>query len=326
MTVARTIRGTNGNDELAQNGRPQVQIFGLAGDDTIVLDRDDDLGGDNFVDAGKGNDTVFNAFEGGNEILLGRGNDTYIGTGFSFFNTIDVVRGGAGNDRFFVSTLLSTYVGDGGSDTFFSHGHKNDFDGGAGIDTISYEFRHEDSTVGDQGVTVDLNAQAALTGSNSREDFRSIENATGSLNSDLVIGSNGVNILSGLGGSDEFQGRGGNDLLIGGLGQDFLFGEAGADRFVFRSTSDSISGSADIIFDFSRTEGDRFDFAAIDADTTIQGNQQFSFIGAASFSGEAGEIRFSTGFLFADVNGNGISDMAVKVENATSLLSSDFIL
>lgn len=200
--MGKLIKGTNQADELRQNGEPDVTVIGGGGADTIVLDRDDDLGGDNVVDAGRGSDTVFNAFEGGNDIRLGGGADTYIGTGFSFFDTIDVVNGGGGADRFFVSTLTSTYIGAGGNDTFFSHGHKNDFDGGKGVDTISYEFRHEDTTVGDDGVIADLNAQAALTGSNSREDFHSIENVTGSINGDLLIGSNGNNTIKGLAGSE----------------------------------------------------------------------------------------------------------------------------
>lgn len=319
------IRGTNHADRIEQNNRPEMTIRALGGNDTIILDRDDDLGGDNFVDAGSGNDKVVNTFEGGNRINMGAGNDTYFGTGFSFFNTFDVVNGGAGNDRFFVQTLLSTYNGGIGNDIFFTNGHKNDFIGGAGIDTISYQFRHEDFAVGDEAVTIDLNAQAALTGPNSREDFSSIENATGSLNSDLIIGSNGRNVLKGLAGSDELQGKGGNDIMNGGLGQDF-FGEGGADRFVFQATSESQSGGADIIFDFNRAAGDKIDLLAIDADTTAQGNQAFDFIGAALFSGEAGEARFANGVLLVDTNGNRISDMVIEVQGLTSMQASDFIL
>ena len=324
--MGKLIKGTNRDDELSQNGQADVTILGFGGSDSIVLDRDDDLGGGNFVDAGKGNDTVFNAFEGENDVRLGAGNDTYIGTGFSFFNTIDVVNGGDGADRFFVSTLLSTYIGGRGSDTFFTHGHKNDFDGGAGIDTISYEFRHEDSAVGDEGVIADLNAQAAQTGSNSRENFHSIENVIGSINSDRLIGSNGNNTINGLGGSDELQGHDGNDILIGGFGQDFLFGEVGADRFVFQRTTDSLASGADEIFDFGRSFGDRIDLSAIDADSRTQANDAFTFIGASAFTGHAGELRFSAGLLLADTNGNLTADMAIKVDNQASMLGTDFIL
>jgi serralysin len=300
----------------------------LGGNDTIVLDRDDDLGGDNRVNAGKGNDTVVNSFEGGNAIVLGKGNDIYVGTGFSFFNEIDKVDGGAGNDQFFVSTLLSEYFGGNGNDIFRSHGHKNDFAGGSGIDTISYEFRHEDSVVGDENVTIDLNAQAALTGTNSQENFSSIENAIGSLNNDLIIGSNGANTLMGLAGSDELQGKSGNDILVGGLGQDFMFGEGDADTFVFRAVAESstVSSTRDIIFDFSRAEGDRIDLSGIDANTALGGDQAFQFIGIASFTGVAGQARFASGVLSVDVNGNGTADMTVEVQGPSSMVAADFIL
>lgn len=326
--MARIIRGTNGADRINQNGRPAITIQALGGNDTIVLNRDDDLGGDNTVDAGKGNDTVVNSFEGGNEIALGKGNDIYVGTGFSFFNQIDNVDGGAGNDQFFVSTLLSTYIGGNGNDIFRSNGHKNDFVGGNGNDTISYEFRHEDSAVGDENVTIDLNAQAALTGSNSQENFSSIENAIGSLNNDLIIGSNSANTLMGLAGSDELQGKSGNDIMVGGLGQDFMFGEGDADTFVFQAVADSstVSSTRDIIFDFSRSAGDHIDLSGIDANTSLRGNQAFTFIGTAAFTGEAGEARFSNGVLSVDVNGNGTADMTVDVRGLTSMLATDFIL
>jgi len=175
-------------------------------------------------------------------------------------------------------------------------------------------------------VAVDLNAQAALTGTNSREDFRSIENVTGSINDDLLIGSNGNNTIKGLSGSDQLQGHDGNDVLIGGFGQDVLFGEVGADRFVFTLTSDSVVGSSDKILDFGSSFGDKIDLSAIDANNHTAADDQFSFIGSAAFSGRAGELRFSAGFLQADTNGNQIADMAIQVDNQTAMQVSDFIL
>lgn len=324
--MGKTIRGTERNDTLQQDGRVEVRIFGLGGNDRIGLDRDDDNGGGNFVDAGKGNDTVVNVFEGGNRIILGAGNDTYFGTGFSLLNGLDVVDGGAGNDRFFVETLLSTYKGGAGKDIFFSNGHKNDFIGGNGKDTISYQFRHEGSVVGDEGVTISLGENGALTGSNSSESLVSIENAIGSLNSDIVAGSSVANTLMGLGGDDDLHGLGGNDILIGGLGSDFLFGGTGADRFVFENTIDSPQGAADQIKDFSRAAGDVIDLSAIDADVNTTGNQQFNFIGSAAFSGNAGEVRFAGGILFGQTNGDAGFDMVIGVDNTGSMQASDFIL
>lgn len=320
------IRGTERADDLQQNGRVEVKIFGLGGNDQIGLDRDDDNGGGNLVDAGKGNDTVVNVFEGGNRIVLGAGNDTYVGTGFSLLNELDFVDGGAGNDRFFVQTLLSTYKGGAGKDVFFSNGHKNDFIGGNGNDTISYQFRHEDSVVGDEGVTISLGENGALTGSNSAESLVSIENAIGSLNSDIVAGSDVANTLLGLNGDDDLHGLGGSDILAGGRGSDFLFGGTGADRFVFENTIDSPQGAADQIKDFSRAAGDVIDLSGIDADVNATGNQQFNFIRSAAFSGNAGEVRFAEGILFVQTDGDAGLDMVIGVDNIAAMLAADFIL
>jgi Ca2+-binding RTX toxin-like protein len=323
--MAKLLKGTNRADELAQNGQIEVAIQGLNGADTIVLDRDDDFGGGNFVDAGKGDDTVFNAFEGENDIRLGKGNDTYIGIGFSFFNTQDIVSGGAGADRFFVSTLLSTYLGGNGNDVFFSHGHKNDFDGGAGTDTISYQFRNEDSVIGDEGVTIALGEGGALTGANSRENFASIENAIGSENDDIVAGSEAINVLAGLGGRDEMHGLGGNDIIDGGAGEDVLFGDAGADRFVFNSTND-IAGNGDFLADFSSRQGDKINVSAIDADARQAGDQAFQFIGNALPTGNGGAIFIQNGRISVDVDGDGSAEGFIGVNDVSLITVDDFIL
>lgn len=324
--MATKIRGTEGTDKVIQGNRTELDIRTFGGNDQIKLDRDDDLGGDNFVDAGDGRDVVVNFFEGGNTIRLGSGNDLYVGTGFSLLNFADVVDGGTGNDRMFVQTLFSTYKGGAGNDFFASTGWRNVFNGGTGNDTISYEFRHEDSTQGDTGVIVDLAFGATATGGQSREKLVSIENAIGSENADQIGGTNGANRLNGLGGDDEIFGFGGKDVITGGKGSDFVAGGTQADLFVFRSVAESRSGSFDEIADFSSADGDRIDLSAIDASTRAGGNQAFSFIGGAAFSGHAGELRFSGGFVTADTDGNRIADLVIQIDDTTSMVRGDFLL
>ncbi|CAN7658861.1 calcium-binding protein [Rhizobium sp. LjRoot254] len=323
--MARIIRGTNGNDRINQNGRFDLEIYGLGGNDTIVLDRDDDLGGDNFVDAGTGNDTVFNAFEGGNRILLGKGNDIYIGTGFSSLGGFDIVEGRGGNDQFFLTTLKSAYLGGGGKDIFNSEGWENGFDGGAGSDTISYQFRHESTVIGDTGVIIDLAAGLVQTGASRTEQIISIENAVGSRNADIIGGTDDDNTLMGLAGTDTIFGFGGDDVIVGGAGFDAMLGDTGSDVFVFQAVTDSLAGFRDKIGDFTRAEGDRIDLSAIDA-ITGGGDQAFTFQGIASFTGQAGELRFASGVLSADVNGDGQADFAVSVDGLTSMTATDFVL
>lgn len=318
--MARTIKGTKGNDRIDQNGRPELEIRALGGNDTIVLDRDDDLGGDNFVDAGGGNDTVFNAFEGGNTILLGKGNDTYVGTGFSSLGGFDGVDGGGGNDQFFLKTLKSAYHGGNGQDIFHSDGWQNNINGGKGIDTISYAFRHEDSVAGDSGVTIDLAAGAAQTGASRFETLTSIENATGSELGDIIGGTDTGNVLRGLGGSDELYGFGGDDALAGGRGADFLHGGSGADRFVYNNLNESGNGGLDLIGDFSSAEGDRIDFSG------INGSDNFVFLGGSSFTGQGGEIRFVSGFVFLDADGDQNADLMIDMNGLVNMSASDFLV
>ncbi|MES2475859.1 MAG: calcium-binding protein [Verrucomicrobiota bacterium] len=252
------IVGTPGKDNLDERRIGESDIFGRGGNDTIRLLRDDDLGGDNTVDAGPGNDKVLNLFEGGNRIKLGPGNDTYVGSGFTAFNDLDVVRGNSGNDRFIVSTLQSTYSGDGGNDTFISEGHANTFRGGTGTDTIDYSARSNSNVVGDQAVTVDLSQNEVQTGPIKIERLASIENATGTRLSDILTGNDGPNVLKGLEGDDDLNGLAGNDTLIGGPGIDFISGDAGNDRLTGNTETDGFlfrvaptPANADVITDFN---------------------------------------------------------------------------
>lgn len=324
--MARVFRGTNGNDQFVQGNLTNFDLSTLGGNDTINLNRSDDLGGDNRVDAGKGNDTVINAFEGGNIILLGKGNDVYFGTGFSSLGGLDGVDGGAGNDQFVIQTFKSAYHGGNGQDVFFSDGWQNNINGGNSSDTISYQQRHLNNVVGDEGVTIDLAAGAAQTGASRFETLTSIENAIGSELADLIGGTNGDNILGGLGGNDSLHGFDGDDIIEGGLGVDFMSGGAGADHFVYRTTSDTLAGNftpftTEVIADFNGAEGDRIDFSL------MQGSDSFVFNGTAAFTARGnGEIRFANGFVQVDADGDGRAEIVIEMEGVTSMANTDFLV
>jgi Ca2+-binding RTX toxin-like protein len=129
---------------------------------------------------------------------------------------------------------------------------------------------------------------------------------------------------------DNLSGFGGNDTLTGGGGEDWLSGGRGADRFVFRTVSDSKDYDGDIITDFSRFQGDRIDLSKIDAKTSVVGNQAFTFVGTAEFSGNKGELRYdeSAGdsYIEADVNGDAVADFALTLENVSVVTKSYFYL
>ena len=342
-----------------------LTVYTYGGDDKIYLNLVGAYGGYNTVYAGSGWDYVKNSYEGGNRVDLGSGNDTYVATGFSKAASLyDVVYAGSGNDKFDVSTYHSDYYGEEGNDTFFSVGFNNYFNGGSGIDTISYQSQDDDPDLDGLGVVIDLQDGYAQTrGTRYEEKLVSIENAEGTGVSDKIYGSsaantlwggagndslygrngndklygdqgndylsgsNGNDRLYGGSGNDELSGGAGNDLLYGGTGRDYLTGGSGADTFVFTSLSDSRPGSArDVITDFSRGDGDYIDLRSIDADTSRSGNQAFDFIGTKGFSGEAGELRFKSGIVSGDVDGDGVADFQIKVDDFTKMYAGDFLL
>lgn len=343
-----TINGTSGDDIIQQNGYVEVTIYGNGGDDDIYLNRTDSLGGFNFVNAGTGHDYVLNYFEGGNDIFLGDGNDLYVADiRAGDASDYDIVKGGYGNDRFVVDSEVSKYYGESGNDTFKSVGVDNYFNGGSGIDTISYQLQDEYDSQRGKGVTIDLGGQEASTTSGHVEDLISIENATGTnYGDDDITGSSVRNVLKGLGDSDILEGLGGNDsldggsgaddlyggsgndFLRGGTGSDYLNGGTGEDTFDFNSVNDSVVGSnRDVIADFHRSEFDVVDLATIDANELLSGNQAFKFIGGQSFHGTAGELRFSsTGIIAGDTDGDGSSDFHIKVNGVTKMYADDFFL
>jgi Ca2+-binding RTX toxin-like protein len=142
---------------------------------------------------------------------------------------------------------------------------------------------------------------------------------------DRVVGGAGNDYMDGGAGADYMKGGTGNDILRGGLGPDMLFGDLGADRFLYTSVADSMPGAFDRIGDFSSAQFDRIDLAAIDANTGLGGDQPFAYIGAAAFSGVAGELRYAGGFLDGDVNGDALSDFRVHV-GVAALGVADFVL
>lgn len=317
--MGRVINLTGGADAFVQGlaaENVEITLNSFGGDDTIQLNRSDDLGGGNVVNAGRGADAVINLKEFGNVIRLGAGNDTYLGRGFGSFGSDpgDQVLAGSGNDLIAVETFQSSYFGDGGDDRFVSVGWQNTFNGGPGSDSISYAARDDDFAQGSTGVTVNLAQGFTQTGANRREFLFSIENAIGSGNDDSLIGNGQANRLAGAGGFDNLRGNG------------------GADRFVFARLSDcAVDAEAfDLIEDFSRAQGDKISLSKIDARTGVSGNQAFVFIGEAAFGGVKGQLRFDTFadalLVQGDVNGDGRADFQFAVVGTADLRAADFVL
>ncbi len=140
----------------------------------------------------------------------------------------------------------------------------------------------------------------------------------------LALGGNGfINTITG---------GAGNDTLIGGGGSDVLVGGGGADLFVMTALSDStvVAAGRDRIGDFSVLAGDRIDLRALDADTTVAGDQAFTFLGAVGFSGKAGQLvqgAFGADTrVQGDVNGDGVADFSLLLTGSVTLGGGSFVL
>jgi len=141
-----------------------------------------------------------------------------------------------------------------------------------------------------------------------------IENANGGSARDYLVGNDVANVL---------RGNGGNDVLNGLGGDDTLWGGAGADEFRFFDNPGN-----DALPDFL-SGTDKIHLAEMDADTGMAGNQAFTFVGAAAFTGTAGELRsYSEGggnFVAGDVNGDGLADFTIDT-GASLAVVTDFFL
>jgi D-alanyl-D-alanine carboxypeptidase len=143
---------------------------------------------------------------------------------------------------------------------------------------------------------------------------------------DWLRGGLGNDMLWGRDGDDRLSGGAGKDLLMGGLGADTMSGGAGADVFVFRSAGQSPIFAGDVIRDF-QAGVDRIDLSGIMADTE---SGAFTWLGADGFTGAGGEVRVIEGakgtMVRVDLDGNGVSDMGIFLQNAEGVTASEFLL
>jgi Ca2+-binding RTX toxin-like protein len=210
ITNVEYVTGGAGNDFLFGNSLAN-SIAGGAGIDLIVggagNDRLSGDAGDDSLIAGDGNDVCFGGV-GNDAVNGGTGNDILYGDAGN-----DFMSGGIGNDGLYGGAGNDTLYGDLGADIL---------NGGSGIDLANYNSL---ST----GVTVSLTNSTGIGGFAEGDRLISIENVTGSLHNDVLVGNSAANSLLGYFGNDQLFGLAGNDLLEGQAGDDALFGGDGND-------------------------------------------------------------------------------------------------
>ncbi|MEQ8401338.1 MAG: calcium-binding protein, partial [Roseitalea porphyridii] len=143
------------------------------------------------------------------------------------------------------------------------------------------------------------------------------DTAYGGAGADYMEGGNGNDWFDGGTGNDTLIGGNGNDTMNGGAGDDLFFGGNGKDIFVFTDL-----GGIDEVADFQKNQ-DKIDLSDLDA---INGGamDSFNWIGSASFSNTAGELRaYSAGgdnYLVGDTDGDGVADFTI----VTNVLISQY--
>jgi Tol biopolymer transport system component len=164
---------------------------------------------------GTANSETVSGTEGPDVICAGPGNDTVHGGGGN-----DIVFGGGGNDRLNGGEGADILAGQGGNDTLVP-GPGDDLAAGAtGTDTVSF-------AAALASVSVSLTSRRA-TGEG-LDVLVTVENATGTLRGDILVGDQLKNKLRGAGGGDRIKGEAGNDVLLGEAGNDSLNGGRGTD-------------------------------------------------------------------------------------------------
>lgn len=272
-------------------------------------------------DAG-GSDTISN--EGSNAACTINLNAAPL-TGANAAGFVSWVRGVPGGFTIANGVTIENASGGNAADVLVGNAAGNILDGGPGADTMSggagNDSYHVDNLrdkviEGANGGTDTVLSAVSLTLAVNVENLSLLDaagaaRATGNALNNLLTGNASANALSG---------GTGNDTLNGGGGADTLAGGRGADTFVFAALSDLGVGTGlrDVVTDFKALQGDRIDLSAIDAVTGSPGNDVFAFIGAAAFSGAAGQLRFDAGILAGDVTGDGVADFEIQLAGVRS--------
>jgi serralysin len=344
--LANRLNGGLGNDSLSGMGGNDVldggagadAMTGGAGDDFYFVDQSGDTASEL---AGEGTDTVSSAVS----YTLGANVENLFLTGTAANGT------GNGLDNLFKGNAAANRFDGGlGTDTVSYAG------AGAGVAaSLLIGFGLIGEAQGDRYVSIER-----LEGSNFNDAL------TGGIGNDTLLGLDGDDALAGLSGNDSISGGGGrdaisggsgadsidggagddwlygnedNDTILGGLGNDTLSGDDGDDRIDGGAGNDQLSGGdgrdifaftelggKDEILDFRKGQ-DKIDLSHLDANSSHDGLDAFSWIGKGAFTGHAGELRsYSVGhdyFVAGDTDGDRIADFVIQTN--TQIVQTDIL-
>ena len=269
-----TIVGTVGNDTIETPDLFGGRIYGGAGNDLIIAERN--LFNGDYYDGGSGIDTIdfraltasnptFNLlteeviFGGPQEFIVGIENligtpysDTIIGSnGSNILNGSagddsidgkdgnDTINGGIGDDYIAGGNGLDRIFGFDGNDTIYGGPDNDSIFAGNGDDIVS-------GGSGDDVISANPGNDTVNGESGNDTIFGGGDDDTinGGAGNDTLYGQAGNDVVYGSLGDDTVNGGGGNDSLNGGDGADRLIGSAGNDVLRGGNQNDNLNGGS----------------------------------------------------------------------------------
>ena len=327
-----TLIGDNGANMLFGGAGYMDGLHGAGGDDLLIGGP-----GADYMRGGDGIDTAsYESATGPVQVFLefhvGSGNDALADqlyeienvTGSRFDDQLsgdansNVLQGMDGNDYLYSGN-------DGGNDTLI---------GGAGYDTL----RGNGADImiggldGDHYWVNNVNDQVIEAAGEGLDTVHALIDYTLAANVENAIVENSATVplrsLTGNALDNTLIGHAGTNIIDGGYGKDTMAGGGGVDVFIWSSVDEigHFNFDPDIVTDYNSAQGDLLHFTNMDADATIAGNQDFTFIGTAAFTAP-GQINWVTNgtdtFIQLNTDADLTADGTIQLNG---VLSGDSVL
>jgi Ca2+-binding RTX toxin-like protein len=215
----------------------------------------------------------------------------------------NVLQGGDGDDTIDGRAGRDDLDGGGGDDTLLGGSDADDVSGGPGQDGVSYAGRSEAVSVSLDGAADDGSAQDQFA------DKVDVENVTGTVFDDVLLGNASANFFDGQAGNDRLEGRAGRDTLKGSAGSDLLDGGDGVDTASYQGHP-SVTVTLDGVANDGTPAGVPGAPAGGEADNALTENVTGGPL-ADTITGDAGSNELSGGDGDDTIRGAGGNDRVI---------------